>query len=103
MQGKSIVAALVLLAVGFAAGFMLRPVLASQPSTALAGAAAPANAVLAPRGTQYFAEHLDEARTVITGCQDANVRGDECAHASEAVVTADSRARAKSFLGSQPR
>ncbi|MFA6125354.1 hypothetical protein [Sphingomonas sp.] len=103
MQGRSIVVALVLLAVGFAAGFMLRPVLAPTRSAAMADGYAPAAAVPAPRGTQYFAANLDEARTIIAGCREGSVRGDECAHASEAVITADSRERTSKFIGSRPR
>jgi hypothetical protein len=97
------VVALVALAVGFAAGFMLRPVIAPATPAALTAGSAPV-AVLAegPRGTQYFAAHLDEARAIIAGCRDGSVRGDECANAEQAVVTADSRERAAKFMGKRP-
>src|SRR3546814_11825583 len=35
-----------------------------------------------PRSSDYFAEHLEEARQVVAGCRDGTVRGDECANAN---------------------
>ena len=55
-----------------------------------------------PRGTQYFAAHLDEARAIVAGCRDGSVRGDECANAEQAVVTAGSRKRAAKFMNNLP-
>lgn len=99
MQGKSIVVILVALAVGCAAGFVLRPFLEPAADTA---AVAPAAVVAAARGTQYFAAH-DEARTIVTGCRDGSVCGDECARADEAIKVAEGRARTRKFPGGRPR
>ncbi len=53
----------------------------------------------APRSTEYFAEHLDEARRVVAGCRDGTVRGDECANAGLAVEEADAKERFRRFRG----
>src|SRR3546814_13564559 len=39
-----------------------------------------------PRSSDYFAEHLEEARQVVAGCRDGTVRGDECANADRKSV-----------------
>ncbi len=75
-QGKTIIVVLVTLLVGFAGGFVLRPVIVPAQQTAPVAipspiAAAPSEA----RGTQYFVAHIDEARQVVAGCQDGSVRG----------------------------
>ena len=90
-QGRSIVVIMVALAIGFAAGFMMRPVIGPA-----------ATVVAAPRATQYFAAHLDQAREIVAGCREGTVRGDECAHAEEAIIAADGRSRTKAFLGTPP-
>src|SRR3546814_5659082 len=46
-----------------------------------------------PRSSDYFAEHLEEARQVVAGCRDGTVRGDECANANMAVEEADAKER----------
>ena len=97
-QGKTLIIVLVTLVIGFGAGFTLRPIIAP------AGPSAAAISALAipptePRGTQYFAAHLDEARQILTGCADGSVRGEECFNAEMAVVEADGRARHKKFFG----
>jgi hypothetical protein len=100
-QGKTIIIVLVTLLVGFAGGFILRPVIAPPPQTApttipVSVAAAPNG----PRGTQYFVAHIDEAPQVVAGCRDGSVRGGECATAEEAIIKVDAQERRKRFLGS---
>lgn len=53
----------------------------------------------APRGTQYFAANLDAARQIVAGCETGSVRGDECANAEQAILTAEGQDRLKRFLG----
>ncbi len=90
-QGRSVVIIVVALAIGFAAGFMVRPVIG--PAVGV---------VAAPRATQYFAANPDQAREIVAGCREGTVRGDECAHADEAIITAEARSRTKAFLGTRP-
>lgn len=100
IQGKAIIIALVALIVGFGAGFILRPVIAPAGQTVAAvapGVAIPAEA--APRATQYFAAHLDEARQVVAGCQSGSVRGAECDNAGQAVTEAEGKERFRKFMG----
>lgn len=93
-QGKTLIIVLVTLVIGFGAGFTLRPIIApAEPSAA--AISAPAE----PRGTQYFAAHLDEARQVVAQCAEGTVRGAECANAEQAVVEAEGRDRFKRFMG----
>lgn len=99
-QGKTIIVVLVTLLVGFAGGFVLRPVIVPAQQTAPVAipspiAAAPSEA----RGTQYFVAHIDEARQVVAGCQDGSVRGGECATAEEAIIKVDAQERRERFLG----
>ena len=99
-QGRTLIIVLVTLSIGFGAGFVLRPVIVPVSQTAAAAgppSAAPAPA--APRGMQYFAAHLDEARQLVAGCRDGSVRGDECVNAEQAVVEAEGRERFKKFMG----
>ncbi|OHT18693.1 MULTISPECIES: hypothetical protein [Sphingomonadales] len=99
-QGKTLIIALVTLVIGFGAGFILRPVIAPVEPTAAVASPPPAAAAPAePRGKQYFAAHLDEARQVLTQCAKGSVRGDECFNAEMAVTEADGRARHKRFFG----
>lgn len=99
-QGKTLIIVLVTLVIGFGAGFVLRPIIAPVPQTAGLAASAPiAPASAEPRGKQYFAAHLDEARQVQAQCAEGTVRGDECFNAEMAVVEADGRARSKRFFG----
>ncbi|MGE4305050.1 MAG: EexN family lipoprotein [Novosphingobium sp.] len=53
----------------------------------------------APRSSEYFAEHLDEARQVVAGCRDGTVRSDECANAGLVVEEADAKERFRRFRG----
>jgi len=53
----------------------------------------------APRSSEYFAEHLDEAREVVSGCRDGTVRGEECTNAGMAVAEADAKERFRRFRG----
>lgn len=99
-RGKTIIIALVILIVGFAGGFILRPVIAPAPQAVVGSSPLP----VAPtpgeaRGTQYFVAHIDEARQVVAGCRDGSVRGGECANAAEAIIKVDAAERRKRFLG----
>lgn len=97
-QGKTLIIVLVTLVIGFGAGFVLRPVIAPASQTAAIDSP-PAITPAAPRGTQYFVAHLDEARQIVTQCADGSVRGDECANAAAAVIEAEGRDRFKRFMG----
>ena len=99
-QGKAIIVLIVTLAIGFAGGFTLRPVIAPSPITVISSV--PSSVGPAPteaRGTQYFAANLDEARRVVAGCRDGSMRGDECANAEQAVTEAEGHNRFKKFMG----
>jgi len=99
-RGRTLIIVLVTLILGFRAGFALRPVIAPVgQTTAAAGPPPAAQALAAPRGTQYFGGHLDEARQIVAGCREGTVRGDECANAEQAVVEAEGRERFKKFMG----
>lgn len=99
-QDKTLIIVLVTLVIGFGAGFMLRPVIAPvEPATIVAGPATAVPAPADPRGKQYFAAHLDEARQVMAQCAEGSVRGNECFNADMAVTEADGRARHKQFFG----
>lgn len=97
-QGKILIIVSVTLVIGFGAGFVLRPVIAPASQTAATDSPPPVT-LAAPRGTQYFAAHLDEARQILTKCADGSVRGDECANADAAVIEAQGRDRFKRFMG----
>ena len=100
LQGKTIIIALVALIIGFAGGFVLRPVIAPTPQAAMVAAAPPAAPVSSEaRGTQYFVVNIDEARQVVAGCRGGSVRGGECATAEEAIIKVDAAERRKRFLG----
>ena len=99
-QGRTLIIVLVALIIGFGAGFVLRPVIVPVGQTAtVVGPPAAAEAPAAPRGTQYFAAHLDEARQVVAQCAEGSVRGGECANAEQAVIEAEGRERFKKFMG----
>ena len=99
-QGKTIIVFIVTLAVGFAGGFILRPIIAPLPATVVASAPTPVSPASGEaRGTQYFMAHLDEARQVVAGCRDGSVRGGECANAEEAIIKVDAQERRRRFLG----
>jgi len=99
-QGKTLIIVLVTLVIGFGAGFVLRPVIMPPGQTTIAVSPSPAApAPAAPRGFQYFAANIDEARQIVAGCRDGSVRGDECANAEQAVVEAEGRDRFKRFMG----
>lgn len=99
-QGKTLIIMLVTFIIGFGAGFVLRPVIVSVERTAIvAGPPAAASALAAPRGTQYFVAHVDEARQIVAQCAEGSVRGDECANAEQAVTEAEGRERFKTFMG----
>jgi len=98
-QGKTIIG-LVTLVIGFASGFILRPIIV--PTRQTAPIAIPSSIAAAPseaRGTQYFMAHIDEARQVVAGCRGGSVRGGECATAEEAIIKVDAQERRRRFLG----
>lgn len=97
MQSKTIAILVVTLLVGFAGGFVLRPVIVRTPPTV--EVASPSAAASDARGTQYFVAHVDEARQVVAGCRDGSVRGGECATAEEAIIKVDADERRRRFLG----
>lgn len=93
-QSRTIIVALVCLMVGFAGGYALRPVIAPTQFASVADTVSSE-----PRGTQYFAANVDEARRVVAGCRDGSVRGGECATAEEAIIKVDAAERRRKFLG----
>src|SRR5690606_29577936 len=99
-QGKTLIIVLVTLIIGFGAGFVLRPVIVPVERAAIvAGPPAAAPMPAEPRGTQYFAAYLDEARQIVAQCAEGTARGDECANAEQAVIEAEGRERFKKFMG----
>ena len=98
-QNKAFVV-LIGLAIGFIAGFILRPVIA--PATGIGSQPPVAIAAEAPRSEQYFEAHIDEARHIISGCRDGSVRGGECSNAADAVTKVEARERTDRFLGKHP-
>lgn len=98
MHGKTLIIAAVALLIGLGTGFLLRPVIVSAPQMAAITSPAPVTPA-APRGTQYFAVHLDEARQITALCAKGSVRGDECSNAEQAVIEAEGRDRFKRFMG----
>ncbi len=63
--GKTLIIVLVTLIIGFGAGFVLRPLIAPVKRPAIISGPAATPTPAEPRGTQYFAAHLDEARQVV--------------------------------------
>lgn len=102
-QSKTLILVVLALVIGFAGGFVLRPLIMS-PGMAIAGNAASVTVPppAAARGTQYFAANLDEARQIVAGCQTGSVRGDECVNAEQAILSAEGRDRFKHFMGKRP-
>lgn len=99
-QGRTLIIVLVTLIIGFGAGFVLRPVIVPARQTATVADAQPAAQVSsAPRGTQYFAAHLDEARQIVAQCKEGSAGGEACANAEQAVIEAEGRERFKKFMG----
>ncbi|QNG44181.1 hypothetical protein [Sphingobium yanoikuyae] len=96
---KTIIIVLVTLVIGFASGFILRPVIAPAQQTVAIASPSIAPASSEARGTQYFVANIEEARQVVAGCRDGLVRGGECATAEEAIVQVDAQERRKRFLG----
>ncbi len=97
---RTIVIVLVTLLIGFAGGFILRPVIAPMQQADVDTFTSPvAPASSQARGTQYFMSHIDEARQVVASCRDGTVRGGECANAEEAIIKVDAEERRRRFLG----
>ncbi|WP_341021134.1 hypothetical protein [Brevundimonas diminuta] len=97
---KIMIVALAALLIGFAAGFVLRPVIVPA-GEAVTGANSPSAipAAREPRGVQYFAANLEEARQVVGQCREGTVRGGECANAETAIIEAEGKERFSRFLG----
>ena len=99
-QGKTIVLLIVVLAVGFGAGFVLRPVIAPPSAMVVAAdqtAYAPQSSEA--RGVQYFLANVQEARQIVDECREGSLRGAECANAEEALIQVDAKERRRRFLG----
>jgi len=100
LQCRTIIIVLVTSIIGFAGGFILRPVIAPAPQTVAVASPLPvAPSPNEARGTQYFMTHIDEARQIVAGCRDGSVRGSECATAEEAIIKVDAAERRRKFLG----
>lgn len=102
-QSKTLILVVLALVIGLAGGFALRPLI-MPPGMATADNAASVivSPPAGPRGTQYFAANLDEARQIVAGCQTGSVRGDECANAEQAILAAEGRDHFKRFMGKRP-
>lgn len=99
-QGKTTVLLIVVLVIGFGAGFLLRPIIAPPAATAVAldpKASMPQSSE--EQGVQYFVANVEDARQVVAGCVDGSVRGAECANAEEALIKVDAEGRRRRFLG----
>lgn len=97
-QGKTMIIMVIVLVIGFGAGFVLRPVItppAATPMAQLGAASQPSEA----RGVQYFEANLETAREIVEGCRDGSVRGAECANAEEAIIKVEAEERRGRFLG----
>lgn len=95
----TVIIMLVVLVIGFGAGFVLRPIIAPPAVTAVTSPrSAPAQSNEA-RGVQYFAAHVEEARRTVEGCRDGTVRGAECTNAEEAIIKVEAEERRRRFLG----
>ena len=77
-QDKTMMIVLVTLVIGFAGGFVLRPVIAPTQQTAPVPIPSPIVAVPSEaRGTQYFVAHINEAlppHDLLTGLVDGVLR-----------------------------
>lgn len=88
---------LILLTIGFAGGFISRPLIAPTRLTS------PSSVVLSlppstqPRSTQFFESNLGEARRVLAACRKGTIRGGECANAETAIITVESQDRFQRF------
>jgi hypothetical protein len=90
--------AIVILVIGFVAGFVARPLLLPVDSNRAVETSLPSiSADSAVRGVQYFVAHPDEARRVVAGCREGTARGHECANAETAIVTVESKERFRRF------
>lgn len=99
LKGKMIIIVLVTLVIGFAGGFVLRPVIAPTQQAEIAAAVPLARVSNEARGTQYFVANIGEARRIVAGCHDGSLRGGECATAEEAIIKVDAAERRRQFLG----
>lgn len=99
-QVKLILLILVTLVIGFAGGFVLRPVILPMHQAETVAAVMPAAPVSSEaRGTQYFEANIAEARSIVAGCRQGTVRGAECQNAATAIITVESKERFRRFRG----
>lgn len=99
-RGKLLVVVVVVLCAGYATGFVTRPfIMPVVNHQKTAAPALPNPKSSEARSIQYFAANPEEARRVIAGCREGNVRGDECANADTAVIAAESKDRFRRFRG----
>lgn len=99
LKGKMIIIVLVTLVIGFAGGFVLRPVIAPTQQAEIAATVPLARVSNEARDTQYFVANIGEARRIVAGCRDGSLRGGECATAEEAIIKVDAAERRRQFLG----
>ncbi len=97
-QIKTVVIMLIVLFIGFGAGFVLRPVISPPAATQMAQPGAATQSSEA-RGVQYFEADVEEARDIVEGCREGSVRGAECANAEEAIIKVEAIERRRRFLG----
>ncbi len=89
---KLLVAAVMLLIVGFTLGILLRPVVLPLPPAAITVTPNTSGLVQhSARSVQFFEANVDEARRVSAAGRESTFRGDECANAETAVTEADSK------------
>ena len=97
-QSKTFIVMLIVLIVGFGAGFLLRSVIAppAAPPMAQFGAASQSREAL---GIQYFVSNIEEARRGVEDCRGGSGRGAGCANAEEAIIKVEAEERRRRFLG----
>lgn len=95
---KLLVAAVVLLIVGFKLGILLRPAMLPSPPTEITVDPNSSGLVQhAARSVQFFEANVDEARRVLSACHDGTMRGEECANAETAITAVESKERFRRF------
>lgn len=97
-RGKLLIVALVLLTIGFVAGFVTRPIMVPTGTASTAGPQFGENLLDdGTRSVAYFMAHLDVARRITDQCREGAMRGGECANAETAITTVESKERFKRF------
>lgn len=97
-QSEIAIIMLVVIVIGFGAGFVLRPVKVPLESTTFIPAPPIAQSREA-RGVQYFVTNAEEAHLVLQGCREASMRRSECANAEEAIIEVEAEEPRHRFLG----